>query len=66
MKKSGKTSRPFQYNLNKIPYDYTVEGTNRFKRLDLIEGVPDELWTEVHNTVQEVVIKNIHPQEKDT
>ena len=64
--KVGKTTRPFTYDQNKIPYDYTVERTNRFKRLDLIEGVPDELWTEVHNTVQEVVIKNIHPQEKDT
>ena len=65
MKKAGKTTRPFQYDLNEIPYDYTVEVTNRFKRLDLIVRVPDELWTEVCNTVQEVVIKNIHLQEKD-
>ena len=65
MKKAGKTTRPFQYDLNQIPYDYTVEVTNRFKRLDLIVRVPDELWTEVCNTVQEVVIKNIHLQEKD-
>ena len=55
MKKVGKTSRPFRYDLNQIPYDYTVEVTNRFKGLDLIDRVPEELWTEVHNIVQEVV-----------
>ena len=57
MKKVGKTTRPFRYDLNQIPYDYTVEVTNRFKGLDLIDRVPEELWTEVHDTVQEAVIK---------
>ena len=52
MKKVGKTTRPFRYDLNKIPYDYTVELRNRFKGLDLIDRVPDELWTEVHDIVQ--------------
>ena len=51
LKKVEKTTRPFRYDLNQIPYDYTVELTNRFKELDLIDGVPEELWTEVHNTV---------------
>ena len=51
LKKIGKTTRPFRYDLNQIPYDYTVELTNRFKELDLIDRVPEELWTEVHNTV---------------
>ena len=51
MKKVEKTVRPFRYGLNQIPYDYTVEVTNRFKGLDLIDRVPEELWTEVHNTV---------------
>ena len=60
MKKVGKTTRPFRYDLNQIPYDYTVEVANRFKRLDLIDRVPEELWTEVHNIGQEVVIKTIH------
>ena len=59
----GKTTRPFRYDLNQIPYDYTVEVRNRFKGLDLIDRVPDELWTEVHNTVQETRIKII-PMEK--
>ena len=63
MKKVGKTARPFRYDLNKIPYDYTVEVRNRFKGLDLIDRVPDELWTEVHDTVQETGIKTI-PMEK--
>ena len=54
MKKVGKTTRPFRYDLNQIPYDYTVEETNRFKGLDLIDRVPEELWTEVQDTVQEV------------
>ena len=57
MKKVGKTTRPFRYDLNQIPYDYTVEVTNRFKGLDLIDRVPEELWTEVCNIVQEAVIK---------
>ena len=63
LKKVGKTSRPFRYNLNQIPYDYTVEVRNRFKGLDLIDRVPDELWMEVHDTVQETGIKTI-PMEK--
>ena len=57
MKKVGKTTRPFRYPLNQIPYDYTVEVRNRFKGLDLIDRVPEELWTEVHDIVQEAVIK---------
>ena len=63
MKKVGKTTRPFRHDLNQIPYDYTVEATNRFKRLDLVDRVPDELWTEVRDIVQEAVIKTI-PMEK--
>ena len=63
MKKVGKTTRPFRYDLNQIPYDYTVEVRNRFKGLDLIDTVPDELWTEVRDTVQETGIKTI-PMEK--
>ena len=63
LKKVGKTSRPFRYDLNQIPYDYTVEVRNRFKGLYLIDGVPDELWTEVHDTVQDTGIKTI-PMEK--
>ena len=59
MKKVGKTTRPFRYDLNKIPYDYTVEVTKRFKGLDLIDRVPEELWKDVHDIVQEVVIKTI-------
>ena len=54
MKKVGKTARPFRYDLNKMPYDYTVEVRNRFKGLDLIDGVPDELWNEVCDIVQEM------------
>ena len=53
----GKTTRPFRYDLNQIPYDYTAEVRNRFKGLDLIDRVPDELWTEVHDIVQETGIK---------
>ena len=53
----GKTTRPFRYDLNKIPYDYTVKVTNRFKGLDLIDRVPEELWMEVRNIVWEAVIK---------
>ena len=63
LKKVGKTTRPFRYDLNQIPYDYTVEMRNRFKGLDLIDRVPDELWTEVHDIVQETGIKTI-PMEK--
>ena len=57
MKKVGKTTRPFRYDLNQIPYDYTVEVRNRLKGLDLIDRVPEELWTEVHDIVQEAGIK---------
>ena len=57
LKKVGETTRPFRYDLNQIPYDYTVEETNRFKGLDLIDRVPEELWTEIHDTAKEVVIK---------
>ena len=63
MKKVGKTTRPFRYDLNKIPYDYTVEVRNRFKALDLIDRVPDELCSEVRDIVQETGIKTI-PMEK--
>ena len=59
MKKVGKTTSPFRYDLNQIPYDYTVEVTNRFKGLDLINKVSEELLTEVHDIVQEAVIKTI-------
>ena len=62
-KKVGNTTRPFRYDLNQIPYDYTVEVRNRFKGLDLIDRVPDELWTEVRDIVQETGIKTI-PMEK--
>ena len=57
LKKTGKTARPFRHDLNQIPYDYTVEVRNRFKGLDLIERVPDELWNEVRDIVQETGIK---------
>ena len=63
MKKVGKTTRPFRYGLNQIPYGYTVEVRNRFKRLYLIDRMPDELWTEVGDIVQEAGIKTI-PMEK--
>ena len=63
LKKVGKTTRPFRYDPNQIPYDYTVEVRNRFKGLDLIDRVPDELWNEVHDIVQETGIKTI-PMEK--
>ena len=59
MKKVGKTARPFGYDLNQIPYDYTVEVRNILKGLDLIDRMPDELWNEVHDIVQEAVIKTI-------
>ena len=61
--KVGKTTRPFKYDLNQIPYDYTVEVGNRFKGLDLIDRMPDELWTEVRDIVQETGVKTI-PMEK--
>ena len=64
MKKVGKTTRPFRYDLNQIPYDYTVTVSNRFKGLYLIDRVPEELWMEVHNTVQEAVIKTILKKKK--
>ena len=63
LKKVGKTTRPFRYELNQIPYDYTVEVRNKFKGLDLIDRVPDELWTEVRDTVEETGIKTT-PMEK--
>ena len=59
LKKVGKTSRPFRHDLNHIPYDYTVEVTNRFKGLDLIDRLPEELWTEIHDIVQETGINTI-------
>ena len=59
LKNVGKTARPFRYDLSQIPYDYTLEVRNRFKGLDLIDRVPDELWTEVHDIVQETGIKTI-------
>ena len=64
LKKVGKTTRPFRYDLNQIPYDYTVEVTNRLKGLDLIDRVPEELWTKVCDIVQEAVIKNIPKKKK--
>ena len=64
LKKVGKTTRPFRYDLNQIPYDYTVEVTNRFKGLGLIDRVLEELWPEVHNIVQEAVIKTIPKKKK--
>ena len=64
MKKVGETTRPFRYDLNQIPYSYTVEMTNRFKGLDLINRVPEELWTEVRDIVQEAVIKTIPKKKK--
>ena len=64
MKKVGKITRPFRYDLNQIPYDYRVDERNRFKGLDLIDRVPDELWTEVHDIVQETGIKTIPKKKK--
>ena len=63
-KKVGKTAKPFRYDLNQIPYEYTVELTNRFEGLDLIDRVPEELWTEVRDIVQEAVIKTISRRKK--
>ena len=64
MKKIGKTTRPCRYDLNQIPYDYTVELMNRFKTLDLVNRMPEELWMKVHNIVQEVVTKTIPKKKK--
>ena len=64
LKKGGKTARPFRYDLNQIPYNYIVEVTNRFKGLDMIDRVPEELWTEVHDIVQEAVTKTIPKKKK--
>ena len=65
LKKVGKTTRPYRYDLNQIPYDYTVEVRNRFKGLDLIDRVPNKLWTDVHDIVQETLyiktIKGLRP-----
>ena len=63
-KKIGKITRPFRCDLNQIPYDYTVEMTSRFNGLDMVDRVPEELWTEVHNIVQQTVIKTIPKQKK--
>ena len=64
MKKVGKTTRQFRYDLNHISYNYTVEVRNRFKGLDLLDRVPDELWMDVHDTVQEAMIKTIPKKRK--
>ena len=64
LKKVGKTTRPFRYDLNQIPYDYTVEVTNRFKGLDQVDRVPEELWMEVCNIIQEAVTKTILKKKK--
>ena len=64
LNKVGKTTRPFMYDINQILYDFIVEVTNRFKRLDLIDSVLEELWTEVHNIVQELMIKSIPKKKK--
>ena len=64
LKKAGKPTRPFRCDLNQIPYDYTVEVTNKFKELDLIDRVPDEQWSEVHDTVQETGSKTIPKKKK--
>ena len=64
LKKVGKTTRPFRHDLNQIPYSYTVEVRNRFKELDLIDRVPDELWMKVRDIVQETGIKTIHKKKR--
>ena len=64
MKKMGKTTRPFRYDLNQIPYDYTMKVRNRFKGLELIDRVSDELWTEVHDIIQETGIKTFPKKKK--
>ena len=64
LKKAGKTTRPFKYDLNQTPYDYTVDVRNRFKGSDLIDSMPEELWTEVHDIVQETGMKTISKKKK--
>ena len=64
MKKVGKTTRPFRYNLNQIPYDYTVESDKQIQGINLIDGVPEELWIKVHDIVQESMIKTIPKKKK--
>ena len=64
MKKVGKTTRPFRYDLNQIPYDYVVKVRNRFKVLDLLDRMPEELWMEVHDILQEAGIKTILKKKK--
>ena len=64
LKKVGKTTQPFRYDINQIPYDYTVEVTNNFKGLDLTDRVPEELWREVYDILQEAVIKTIPKKKK--
>ena len=64
LKKVWKTTRPLRYDLNQVPYNYTVKVANRFKGLDLVDRVREELWTEVHNTVQEAVTKTIPKKNK--
>ena len=64
MRKAGKITRPFRYDLNQIPFDHTVEVTSRFKGLDLVDKVPEELWMKVHNLVQETVTETIPKKKK--
>ena len=64
LKRAGKTTRPARYDLNQIPYEYAVEVTNRFKEIDLVNCVPEELWTEVCNSVQEAMNKSITPKKE--
>ena len=64
LNKVGKTTRPFRYDLNQIPYNYLVEVANKFKRLNLVDRVPEELWTVIHNIVQEIVTKTISKRKK--
>ena len=64
MKKVGKTTRPFRYDLNQTPYDYTVEVTNRLQGLSVLNRVPEELWIEVHDIVQETAIKTVQKKKK--
>ena len=64
MKKVGKTSRPFRFGLNQIPYDYTLEEVNKFEGLDLVDRVPEELWMKVHSIVEEAVTKTIPKKKK--
>ena len=65
MKKVGKPTRPFRYDLNQIPYNYSVKVTNRFNHLDLMDRVPEELWMEAHDILEEAVIKTINKKKKD-